>query len=307
MEYALVKNTERVILITVALNEFGEEKARSIEYECPECGCQVFPSFPLPHKNRREKAPSAYFSARGSEGHRKGCFRDSLIIEDIEVKKSNSDISSSNTPYPQRFLENESRVRKMRGIIRSKKVTSDDLNDTSTNPNKKHKTSVGSSCRLQRFVDGFEIYNHSIDKMPIQIQGCHARTFKEAFVPVENLVTQEEYSLKQIFYGLLDTFVPSKNKKGISLLLKSKSLDQRNVRIWIPKGLMPFYLRKQLWDRINLSSSNYPAKIYIVGRFRLLEDKNTYSLFLPSLNHIWVTLPGDNKINYHSSGELPLP
>lgn len=306
MEYALriISPDQEVLVSITQMLALGEDETRGSEYRCPSgnCGVPIFPAIPEREKEGRVFAPRPYFRAGQSNPHLPGCLGDGAVQADdagvltIKTRTVTTISDATLADQPVRFNE-----RRQSGTdAGGESVTGDDGAPTTRGGRSDGKSggqshiSERSTGQVGELARVYEAFPNERAHLRIKIQGCPAKTYAEAFWPVEWAVMRRSRpAARHVFYGRYGSHVEFPS--GISILFEEMAPDGKRLGIWIDNALEPGSVRQDLIGRLHLAQGqgDSGATVYVLGVFQSWQNYK-YTVEVAGLNYVYISLSNDD-------------
>lgn len=313
MEHAIriiAPGHEEWVSITRMLEEVGEHETRISNYVCPgevcpgqSCRVPVLAAIPEEEKEGRKFVPRPYFRARSSSPHLTGCSGDSLVQVDEDstatdgVQTVGTTSDARPAAHPVRFDERTSSVGSSgeHGGADGDSITNIRGGRSTGEGSGRQHTSERSTKHLSELVLAYKAASHTERaRMPLRIRECPARNFGRAFRSVRWAVDRQgRPGPRYIYYGRYDTH--QEHLGGISIRFAESAADGRPLSVWVEVGLGPATFRQALLGSLSLAQqAEGTAEVYVLGEFHLHREYK-YTVEIPGLNYVWVSLPSNQQ------------
>lgn len=293
-----------IVSINIILQKEDATQIQTCKYVCPDerCGVPVRPVIPVEEKAGRKKSPRAYFRASRSQGH----------TEECQAEGVSKPGGQGSAWHPEEDPTGQERNRQAKFVTRySERVANTRTPNTQPHDAKAgfaqpdqgpygnggrvmstgDNTSTSTSSLVRRLVEDYE--NPTMDPATIPLLGvpdCPGRTYATVFRSAARGVTKTGQAVGQyIFYGEIERFddYPS----GTWIGFKDRSLDHRPLGVWISTNLGPSTVMDELKNRL----LGKPHRLYALGLFEPVHHGKKYSIEIPRLGRIWISLVGENQ------------
>lgn len=293
---------EEYVSIKKVKDDLGEDGAREKKYRCPSKKCRVsmITVFPKKARLKGKEAHIDHFRASPVR-HKDECEGDGQREEEVAagpteetgVKPRHEVVEQGG--YPVRYVKRARRpkagdVEPGAGIAKPGLDVESGRKGRATG--EEVHTSESETGHIRKMVEAYENPPFERSRMKIDVPGCAARNYEDAFVDVAHGVdgggNPRGYYVYKGPYSAHDFYTNG----AIAIIFGVTSGDGKKLGVWIKHELGPEPAREVIRNLLKRAGRGSEATVYVVGEFRRFGSWK-HSVEVEALGDVWITFPED--------------